>query len=131
MPDDRLEFPNERRDLSPELARIAVFTIAIGPGPEADCRPEADKTVGGCEGGACLSADNGQWLIEQNRRADHSRIIALLSRRSKAEQMSVTHPLASSCAKRWKAISGTMKGANAPLKRIEPDALFSRAGLEE
>jgi hypothetical protein len=54
MADDRLEFPNERRDLSPELARIAVFTFAIGPGPEADCRSDADKSVAGCESGACL-----------------------------------------------------------------------------
>jgi hypothetical protein len=50
----RPQFPNERRDLSSELARIAVFIIAIGPGPEADQRPEADKTVAGCESGACL-----------------------------------------------------------------------------
>jgi hypothetical protein len=50
---DRPEFPNERRDLLPELARVAVFIIAIGPGPEADRRREADKTVAGCEGGSC------------------------------------------------------------------------------
>jgi hypothetical protein len=50
----RPQFPNERRDLSPELARIAVFIIAISPGPEADRRPEADKIVAGCESGACL-----------------------------------------------------------------------------
>jgi hypothetical protein len=50
----RPQFPNERRDLTPELARIAVFIIAIGPGPEADRRPEADKIVAGCESGACL-----------------------------------------------------------------------------
>jgi hypothetical protein len=51
---DRPQFPNERRDLSPELARIAVFIVAIGSGPEADRRPDADKTVGSCESGACV-----------------------------------------------------------------------------
>jgi hypothetical protein len=61
---ERLEFPNERRDLSPELARVAVFIIAIGPGPEADRRPDADKVVAGCESVACLiqtrEAANGE-----------------------------------------------------------------------
>jgi hypothetical protein len=51
---NRPEFPNERRDLSPKLARIAVYFIAIGPGPEIDERSDVDKTVNGCEGGACL-----------------------------------------------------------------------------
>jgi hypothetical protein len=54
MADDRLEFPNERRDLLPEQARVAVFIIAIGRGPEMDGRSDADKSVAGCEGGAYL-----------------------------------------------------------------------------
>jgi hypothetical protein len=41
-------YPNHIRDLAPELARIAVFVIAIGPGPEDRRSPEA-KTVAGCE----------------------------------------------------------------------------------
>jgi hypothetical protein len=50
----RPQFPNERRDLSPELARVAIFVIAIGPGPEADRRSDADKAVATCESGACV-----------------------------------------------------------------------------
>jgi hypothetical protein len=51
---DRPEFPNDVRDLPRDIARIAVFVIAVGRGPDADHRPDADKVVSGCEGGSCL-----------------------------------------------------------------------------
>jgi hypothetical protein len=47
-------FPNHARDLAPELACVAVFIIAIGPGPDADSRSDADKSVPGCEGSHCI-----------------------------------------------------------------------------
>jgi hypothetical protein len=48
----RPHFPNEVRDLAPELARIAAFVIAIGP---AEDRREAhETTIAGCEGAACV-----------------------------------------------------------------------------
>jgi hypothetical protein len=45
-------YPNHVRDLAPELARIAVFIIAIGPGPE-DHRLHHETLVAGCEGAKC------------------------------------------------------------------------------
>jgi hypothetical protein len=51
--DPRPYFPNSFRDLTPELARVAVFIVAIGRGPEIDYRKAEEKTVAGCEGGAC------------------------------------------------------------------------------
>jgi hypothetical protein len=58
MSGDRPTFPNHVRDLAPELARIAVFVIAIGPAPE-DKREPHEATVAGCEGDRCAipSAD--------------------------------------------------------------------------
>lgn len=50
--DARPRYPNHVRDLAPELARIAVFIIAIGPGPE-DHRPHHETLVAGCEGAHC------------------------------------------------------------------------------
>jgi hypothetical protein len=54
MSDGRPHYPNDTRDLAPALARIAVFIVANGPGPEPDKRPDADKLVSGCEGGSYL-----------------------------------------------------------------------------
>jgi hypothetical protein len=51
--DGRPVFPAHIRNLPTEIARIAVFNIAIGPGPDQDKRPEHAKTVAGCEGGSC------------------------------------------------------------------------------
>jgi hypothetical protein len=50
---ERPIFPNELRDLSPELTRIAVFVIVIGRRPE-DRRPDADKSGPCCEGSRCV-----------------------------------------------------------------------------
>jgi hypothetical protein len=57
----RPHFPNHVRDLSPELARAAVFVIAIGPGPE-DRRPHHETIVAGCDGTKCSLADRGNTL---------------------------------------------------------------------
>ena len=38
--------------LHPEVARIAVFDVAIGPGPK-DRRPIEASTVAGCESSRC------------------------------------------------------------------------------
>jgi hypothetical protein len=48
------EFQNDIRDLPPTLLRIAVFIVAIGPGPGADRRSDPDKVVSGCESAPCL-----------------------------------------------------------------------------
>jgi hypothetical protein len=64
--DHRPHFPNHVRDLAPELARLAVFCVAIEHGPE-DRRPAEDKTMSGCESQRCAipasdgvrPADNG------------------------------------------------------------------------
>jgi hypothetical protein len=53
LPDFRPHFPNYVRDLVPELARIAVFVVAIGRGPEVDGRKPEVTVVGGCEGDRC------------------------------------------------------------------------------
>ena len=53
MSDNRPIFPNHVRDLAPEVARIAVFVIAIGPAPK-DGREAHEASVAGCEGAACL-----------------------------------------------------------------------------
>jgi hypothetical protein len=53
MNGDRPTFPNHVRDLAPEVARIAVFVIAIGPAPK-DVREAHEATVAGCEGAACV-----------------------------------------------------------------------------
>jgi hypothetical protein len=45
-------YPASLRELPPEIARVAVFTIAIGKGPE-DNRPHHETTVGGCESSHC------------------------------------------------------------------------------
>jgi hypothetical protein len=45
-------FPNERRDLPPEIARIAIFEIPLAFDVRDD-REASDKTVGGCEGSSC------------------------------------------------------------------------------
>jgi hypothetical protein len=50
----RPEFPNDIRGVPPDIARVAVFVVAINPGPSIDDRPDADKAVSGCEGGSCL-----------------------------------------------------------------------------
>jgi hypothetical protein len=52
MSGDRPTFPNHVRDLAPEVARIAVFVIAIGPAPK-DGREAHETTVAGCEGDRC------------------------------------------------------------------------------
>jgi hypothetical protein len=44
-------FSNYRRDLPAEVARVAVFIVAIGPAE--DHRPAHEKTVAGCEGVSC------------------------------------------------------------------------------
>jgi hypothetical protein len=46
--DHRPHFPNHVRDLAPELVRIAVFVITIGPAENE--REASEKTVAGCEG---------------------------------------------------------------------------------
>jgi hypothetical protein len=56
--DHRPHFPNHVRDLAPELARLAVFYVAIGRGPE-DHRPAEDKTVSGCESQRCAIRASG------------------------------------------------------------------------
>jgi hypothetical protein len=53
MSGDRPIFPNHVRDLAPEVARIAVFVVAIGPAPK-DGREAHETTVAGCEGAACV-----------------------------------------------------------------------------
>jgi hypothetical protein len=50
----RLEFKNQIRDLPPALVRIAVLIVAIGPGPKAGRRSDADTSVSGSEGASCL-----------------------------------------------------------------------------
>lgn len=50
----RPEFPNDIRDVPPDIARVAVFVVAINPTPSIDGRPDADKAMSGCEGGSCL-----------------------------------------------------------------------------
>jgi hypothetical protein len=51
MSDNRPIFPNDVRDLAPEVARIAVFVVAIGPAE--DKREAHEATVAGCEGDRC------------------------------------------------------------------------------
>jgi hypothetical protein len=55
---DRPIYSNYDRDLSPEIARIAVFIIQIGP--LEDSRPEHEKSVSGCESGACLLRETNE-----------------------------------------------------------------------
>ena len=50
--DGRPVFPAHIRNLSPEIARIAVFDVAIRPGPE-DRRLAEAKIVAGCESSRC------------------------------------------------------------------------------
>lgn len=53
----RPQFPNHVRDLSPELARIAVFATR----PSLGLRPIGtthEKSVASCEGAACSIRDN-------------------------------------------------------------------------
>jgi hypothetical protein len=50
----RPEFQNDICDLPPALLRIAVFIVAICPGPGADRRSDSDKSVLGCEGASYL-----------------------------------------------------------------------------
>lgn len=50
--DARPVFSNHVRDLAPEIARIAVFVIAIRLGPE-DHRPHHETLIAGCEGAGC------------------------------------------------------------------------------
>jgi hypothetical protein len=50
----RPEFPNDIRDVPPDIARVAVLVVAVNPRPSIDGRPDAGKAVSGCEGGSCL-----------------------------------------------------------------------------
>jgi hypothetical protein len=59
--DGRPHFPNDVRDLPPELARIAVFAVALGPAE--DKREAAEKTVAGCEADRCAIKENGASVI--------------------------------------------------------------------
>jgi hypothetical protein len=52
MCDTRPSYPNDIRDLPPALARVAIFTVAVGP--EEDRRSDADNIIAGCEGGSCI-----------------------------------------------------------------------------
>lgn len=52
--DGRPLFPAHMRALAPELARVAVFVIKIGPGPAEDRRAPHEKSVAGCESAACV-----------------------------------------------------------------------------
>lgn len=54
-------FSNYVRELAPELARIAVFTITIGRGPVEDRREAHEQSVSGCESSRCvIRADSGE-----------------------------------------------------------------------
>ena len=44
--------PRPVRELAPELARIAIFVIKVGP--IEDNRKASEKTVASCEGGSCV-----------------------------------------------------------------------------
>ena len=58
--DGRLLFPTDVRDLPPNVARAAVFVIALG-GRITDGREAHETTIAGCEGGSCaIRAERGE-----------------------------------------------------------------------
>jgi hypothetical protein len=58
--DGRMLFPADVRDLPPDVARAAVFVIALG-GRITDGREAHEMTVAGCEGGSCaIGADSDE-----------------------------------------------------------------------
>lgn len=62
MADGRPLFPAHMRSLAPELARVAVFVIKIGPGPAEDRREPQEKLIAGCESSRCAIRTNSGEL---------------------------------------------------------------------
>jgi hypothetical protein len=68
---ERPVFTIYERDIPAEMARIAVFVVDIGLNVEDDPL-EADKHVGGCEGGGCLVRASPDDKKTGPRNGDHA-----------------------------------------------------------